>query len=108
MAVPLLKLILFLVVASWLSSTSAFAAQSSPTLLNAKKDADAKGYTFITSHDEIVNKAKQEGKLRVLAEMEPTTIKAAIKAFTSKYPFINLHIGEITGADAARRNILEI
>jgi len=108
MAFPLLKLILFLVVASWLSSTSAFAAQSNPAWLNAKKDADAKGYTFITSHDEIVNKAKQEGKLRVLAEMEPPTIKAAIKAFTSKYPFINLHIEEITGTDAARRNILEI
>ncbi|MBM2804332.1 MAG: Extracellular solute-binding protein, partial [Deltaproteobacteria bacterium] len=69
---------------------------------------DAKGYTFITNHDEIVTKARQEGKLRVLAEMEPPTIKAAITAFTRKYPFINLHIEEITGTDAARRNILEI
>jgi spermidine/putrescine-binding protein len=77
-------------------------------MLTAKKDAEAKGYTFFTSHDEIVTKAKQEGKLRVLAEMEPPNIKASIKAFMKKYPFINLHIEEITGTDAARRNILEI
>jgi iron(III) transport system substrate-binding protein len=77
-------------------------------MLKAKKDAEAKGYAFFSSHDEIVAKAKQEGKLRVLAEMEPPNIKASIKAFMKKYPFINLHIEEITGTDAARRNILEI
>ncbi len=97
-----------LIAAALLSSSTALAAESSPSLLKAKKDADARGYTFIANHDEIVNKAKQEGRLRVLAEMEPPTIKAAIKAFTNKYPFINLHIEEITGTDAARRNILEI
>ena len=108
MAFPLLKLFVIFFAASWLSGSSALAANANPALLKAKKDADARGYAFITSHDEIVNKAKQEGRLRVLAEMEPPTIKAAIKAFTSKYPFITLHIEEITGTDAARRNILEI
>jgi ABC-type Fe3+ transport system substrate-binding protein len=108
MAFPTLKLLVIFFAAGWLSGSAALAAMSSPALLKAKKDADAKGYTFITNHDEIVSKAKQEGKLRVLAEMEPPTIKAAIKAFTNKYPFINLHIEEITGTDAARRNILEI
>ena len=98
----------FLCAALWLSSALAGAATLSPALLKAKKDADARGYTFITSQEEIIAKAKQEGRLRVLAEMEPPTIKAAVKAFTAKYPFINLHIEEITGTDAARRNILEI
>jgi len=102
------KLVLSVWAALWFYATAAVAATPSPALLNAKKDADARGYTFITNHDEIVSKAKQEGKLRVLAEMEPPTIKAAIKAFMKKYPFINLHIEEITGTDAARRNILEI
>ena len=102
------KLAIILLAAGWLCSSAARAAETSPALLKAKKDADAKGYTFITNHDEIVTKARQEGKLRVLAEMEPPTIKAAITAFTRKYPFINLHIEEITGTDAARRNILEI
>ena len=102
------RFLLFLSAALWLSSAVAGAATPSPALLKAKKDADNRGYTFITNHDEIVNKAKQEGRVRVLAEMEPPTIKAAVKAFTAKYPFINLHIEEITGTDAARRNILEI
>jgi iron(III) transport system substrate-binding protein len=99
---------MILLVAWWLPAVSLFAADAGSALLKAKKDADARGYTFLTSHDEIVNKAKQEGRLRVLAEMEPPTIKAAIKAFMAKYPFINLYIEEITGTDAARRNILEI
>jgi ABC-type thiamine transport system substrate-binding protein len=94
--------------ASWLFSLAALAATPSQSLVKAKKEADAKGYAFIANRDEIVTKAKQEGKLRVLAEMEPPNIKASIKAFMKKYPFINLHIEEITGTDAARRNILEI
>lgn len=102
------NLLMILLVAWWLPAVSLFAADAGSALLKAKKDADARGYTFLTSHDEIVNKAKQEGRLRVLAEMEPPTIKAAIKAFMAKYPFINLYIEEITGTDAARRNILEI
>jgi hypothetical protein len=94
---------------SCFSSISAFAATpNQPAIAKAKKDADAKGYLFHSSRDEILAKAKQEGKLRVLAEMEPPTIKASVKAFIKRYPFINLHIEEITGTDAARRNILEI
>ncbi len=99
---------LSLLLATMLGASATLAAAASSALLEARKAAEASGYTFITSHDEIVNKAKQEGKLRVLAEMEPPTINAAIKAFKAKYPFIELHIEEITGTDAARRNILEI
>ena len=101
-------LAVFIVAASWFFSFSVLAATPSQSILKAKKDAEAKGYVFYESRDEIVAKAKQEGKLRVLAEMEPPTIKASIKAFAKKYPFINLHIEEITGTDSARRNILEI
>jgi hypothetical protein len=84
------------------------AVPNQSAILKAKKDAEAKGYLFYASRDEIIAKAKSEGKLRVLAEMEPPNIKAAVKAFVKKYPFIQLHIEEITGTDAARRNILEI
>ena len=105
---PLRKLFLSVLATSCLCSFTVLAATPSPAMLAAKKDAEAKGYTFFINHDEIVTKAKQEGKLRVLAEMEPPNIKASIKAFMKKYPFINLHIEEITGTDAARRNILEI
>ena len=79
-----------------------------PAPAKAKQEAEAKGYLFISTHDEIVAKAKKEGRLRVLAGMELPTIKATAAAFTRKYPFIDLKIQEIEGQDAAQRNILEI
>ncbi|MBI2987336.1 MAG: hypothetical protein HYY45_11270 [Deltaproteobacteria bacterium] len=33
-------------------------------------DAEAKGYIFFTTHDEIVALAKKEGKLRVMIVLE--------------------------------------
>lgn len=92
----------------WLVASGTFAAAASPELLKAKKEAEAKGYTFFTSHDEIVAEAKKEGSLRVLAEMEPPTMRASAQAFMKKYPFINLQIQEITGTDSAQRFILEL
>jgi hypothetical protein len=47
-----------------------------PALLKAKQQAEAKGYIFETSHDEIVSQAKKEGKLRVLSTKETAVIKA--------------------------------
>ena len=85
-----------------------FAAGPTSALVNAKREAEVRGYIFIISHDEIVTKARQEGRLRVLGGMEPPTMKATAAAFMKKYPFINLQIQEITGTDAAQRNILEI
>jgi hypothetical protein len=43
-----------------LGTTYAVAAES-PTLLQAKNEAEAKGYVFVASHDEIVAMAKKEG-----------------------------------------------
>src|SRR5688500_12776147 len=83
-----------------------FAGQASPPAKS--KQADAKGYVSFGNHSEIVEKAKKEGKLRILVNMDPATLKAAGKAFNQKYPFINLHAQEITGTDMAQRNVLEI
>jgi iron(III) transport system substrate-binding protein len=85
-----------------------FGAAAGAALLKAKQDAEARGYSFVASHEEILTKAKKEGKLRVLAGMEAPTIKATAAAFVRKYPFIDLRIQEIQGQDAAQRNILEI
>jgi ABC-type Fe3+ transport system substrate-binding protein len=102
-------LIAVIVAAHWIFAPGAWAASPNPgAIAKAKKEAEAKGYMFYASRDEIIAKAKQEGKLRVLAEMEPPNIRASVKAFMKRYPFINLHIEEITGTDSARRNILEI
>jgi len=103
----LLSLLFFLSL-SFFEFMAPFAPAASADFEKAKKDAETKGYLFLAGRDEILAKAKTEGKLRVLAEMEPGNIKASIKAFMKKYPFINLYIEEITGTDSARRNILEI
>jgi ABC-type Fe3+ transport system substrate-binding protein len=84
------------------------AGKANPPSTKAKQTAGTKGYVFFSGHDEIVEKAKKEGKLRILVNMDPATLKAAGKAFNQKYPFINLHAQEITGTDMAQRNVLEI
>ena len=87
---------------------SLFAAAPSPALQKAKNDAGAKSYTFITNRDEIVANAKKEGKLRVLANIEPPTIKATTPAFMKKYPFIDLYVEETQGTEQMQRRFLAI
>jgi len=87
---------------------SALAASASPALVKAKQDAEAKGYVFESSHDEIVAKAKNEGKLRVLSTMESAVIKAMRDAFKKKYGFIDLHIQELGSVEENQRFLLEL
>jgi Bacterial extracellular solute-binding protein len=88
--------------------SSLFAGQAGPAVAKGKQTAQPKGYVAFADHNEIVEKAKKEGKLRILVNMDPATLKAASKAFNQRYPFINLHAQEITGTDMAQRNVLEI
>ena len=92
----------------WIGASGVFAGEASPVVSKAKQAAEAKGFVFLTNRDEIVAKAKKEGKLRISVNMEVPTLKAASKAFNQKYPFINLHAQEITGIDMVQRNVLEI
>ena len=104
----LCKALLLLILAGlWVSSYAA-AATPSPALLKAKKDAEAKGFLFETSRDEIVAKAKKEGKIRVLSSLDPETFKPMTDSFKKKYPFLDIEIHEITGPDAMQRFILEL
>jgi hypothetical protein len=93
-----------LVIFLWLASYGFAAVPSDSAAPKLKREA----YINPTSRDEIVAKAKTEGSLRVLAEMEPPHIKASAAGFMKKYPFIKLVIEEITGTDQAQRFILEI
>jgi len=86
--------------------TGALAA--GPEVLRAKQAAEAQGYKFVMSHDEIVAHAKKEGSLRALVGPEPDSIKAMKEGFSRKYPFIKSHFEEITGAEAAQRFLLEL
>ncbi len=84
------------------------AAPASASLAKAKQEAEAKGYTFLTSHDEILAKAKAEGRLRASTSLSPPTFKAMINAFKKKYAFLEVAVEEIDGTDAAQRFLLEL
>ncbi len=97
-----------LLLTSYLPGSSLLAASPNAALLNAKQEAEAQGYTFLTSHDEIVAGAKKEGKLRVLGSFEPSTYKAVSDAFRKHYPFIEVHVEEMTGTADPQRFFLEL
>ena len=85
------------------------AAQPAATgLEKARQDATARGYKFVASHDEIVEKAKQEGSLKGLSSADPKSIKALKEGFGQKYPYIKLDLQEITGREAMQRFVLEM
>jgi ABC-type Fe3+ transport system substrate-binding protein len=102
------RLITLLLVIFGIADTSIFAAELSPTLLKAKKEAEAKGYLCAASHDEIVNRAKQEGKLRVIVSLDAGILKRLSEGFTKKYPFIQVQADEIRGIDAYTRQLHEL
>jgi ABC-type Fe3+ transport system substrate-binding protein len=84
------------------------AAAPSPALLKAKQEAEAKGFAFETSRDEIIAKARKEGRLRVLSSLDPASFKPMADSFRKKYPFIDVQISELTGTEALQRHLLEL
>jgi ABC-type glycerol-3-phosphate transport system substrate-binding protein len=91
-----------------LLNASAEAAAPNPSLAKVKQEAESKGYIFESSHDEIVAKARKEGKLRVLSTMESAVIKAMREAFKKKYPFIDLQVQELGSVEENQRFLLEL
>lgn len=94
--------------ASWLETFGAFAATPSASLLKAKQEAEARGYLFHTNHDEIIARAKKEGKLRVFSSQEPPAIKAMAAAFKQKYPFTDVQANELIGMENYQRALTEM
>jgi ABC-type Fe3+ transport system substrate-binding protein len=84
------------------------AAQPSAALLKAKQEAEAKGYIFETSHDEIVAKARKEGRVKSLSSLEPDVYPHMIDSFKKKYPFMQIEMVEIQGPDSAQRFVMEM
>jgi len=85
------------------------AAAVAPQVFKAKQAAEAKSFAFIASREEILAKAKGEGKLEVLTFLEADSRKTMIEAFKKKYPFIQEVAAEsIGGTDAYQRFILEM
>ena len=74
----------------------------------AKSSAEAQGFIFYTSHDQIVAAAKKEGKLKVLTGLDTEPVKAIIVAFKKKYPFIEVNTQEASGISQHQRILLEL
>jgi iron(III) transport system substrate-binding protein len=102
------RVALVVVLTSLVNGVGFAVSSAGADVLKAKRDAEGKGYAFLTSRDDILVNARKEGRLRVLAEMQAPTIKVTTRAFMQKYPFISLHIEEIRGADAGQRVLLEL
>ena len=92
----------------WTDGCRAFAAAAWPNLAKAKQDAESKGLIFLSNKDEIVAKAKEEGRLEALTFLEGAAKRAMIDAFRKKYPFIQVVAEEIGGTDEYQRFILEM
>jgi len=84
------------------------AVAATPALLKAKQAAQAKGFVFEVSHEEIVAKAKKEAKLRVISSLDPATYKQLTEAFKQKYPFIDFSLSAVDGSEAVQRFLLEL
>jgi hypothetical protein len=102
-----IPVLLFLIWSSVLASV-ALGAAPNEALLKAKQEAESHGYIFVASRDEIVAKAKKEGRLRALSGLSTPAIKPMIAAFKKKYPFIDTYVEEIEGTDAYQRFLLEL
>jgi len=99
------RAILFVILASASASAPAFSAAPAPS--QARQEAEAKGYIFYPSHDEIVAGAKKEGKLRVNTGLEVPNHKPLINGFKQRYPFItDIQIEEIPGSPEAYQRVL--
>ena len=93
---------------AWMPAAALAAAAASASLLKAKQEAEAKGFIFYTSLDEIVAQAKKEGRLRILSGEDPDVIKATAEAFKKKYPFIDARPESVEGTEVYVRILSEM
>lgn len=77
-------------------------------LLSHNADAASEGYLTIASRDEIIAKAKKEGKLNAISSLDSGTFKPLMQSFAKKYPFIDVRMQEIGGPEALQRFLLEL
>jgi ABC-type Fe3+ transport system substrate-binding protein len=103
-----LVVLLFLSAAACVIVSSARAAAPNPALVKTQKDAEAKGYIFVPSHDELVSRAKKEGKLRVIISMADGPLKHVTEAFRKKYPFIDTRSEGTRGTEVYMRLLQEL
>ena len=99
---------LLAVLVLFIPASTVLAASANPDLFKAKQEAEAKGYVFAASHDEIVANARKEGKLRVFSSLDAVSLKVLSASFKKKYPFIDARAEEINGTEVYMRMIQEM
>jgi hypothetical protein len=62
------------------AASISLAASATPALTRSKQEAEAKGYVFLSSHDEIVKLAKQEARVDGIVSLDPDTFAPLTKA----------------------------
>jgi ABC-type Fe3+ transport system substrate-binding protein len=100
--------VFLLTAAYWGAAGQLFGATPLLSIEKAKHEAEARGYLFVDSHEQIVEAAKREGKMRALSGLDRESIKAMAGAFKRKYPFLDVRVEEIEGTDAYQRFILQL
>lgn len=100
--------LIYLLVGFFYAASISLAASATPALTRSKQEAEAKGYVFLSSHDEIVKLAKQEARVDGIVSLDPDTFAPLTKAFRSRYPFLDLRLREVTGTEATQRFLLEV
>jgi len=87
---------------------------STPTVFTcpahgASKEVTSDEYVRFSTHDEIVEGAKKEGRLKMLSGLEQRTFAVLVDAFRRKYPFVaSIDTSELDGVTAFQRFILEM
>ena len=98
----------YLLLGVFYAASTALAASAPAALQKSKQEAEAKGYLFSSSRDEIVKLAKQEARVDGIVSLDPETFGPLTKAFRTRYPFLDLKLLEITGTEATQRFLLEV
>jgi len=102
----LLAILLALTYCSVLSVAQA--ASAGAGLMQAQKEAEAKGYRLEGNREEIIAKAKKEGGLRALLGFDKPPIVALRDGFRKKYPFINPNFEEHGNPAESQRFLMEL
>ena len=84
------------------------AAESNAALLTTQKVAESKGYLFVASHQDLVSRAKKEGKLRVIISMADGPLKHVTEGFKKKYPFLDTRSQATRGTEVYVRQLQEL
>jgi iron(III) transport system substrate-binding protein len=73
------------------------------------KLATLDGYAAVASHEELVERAKKEGKLRIIRSLSADTFNHTAAAFKQKYPFVTEIVAhEFKGTEGPQRFVLEL